>query len=203
MEIILFSILATFAKFRPSGGRKMAAIGGFPQLFGILTTKSTSYMVCALIRWVIRNDSIFGHVGQISLLWWPKMGTVGTFSPLSGMLITHNDMGQMAFLQCRWRPHVRRGLLPVIIPPDEGFFLHCMYLPFLILTIWGSVRIEQTVVGWHNIWWEPLLTNPRYFTSPAHAWYSCWPGFAPWGGSGERTPFITMAVWEATTTPHV
>ena len=45
---------------------------------------------------------------------------------------------------------MRRGMLPIIMLPDGDlrFVLHLV--PFWILTIWGSVHIEETVVGWRN-----------------------------------------------------
>ena len=37
---------------------------------------------------------------------------------------------------------MRRGLLPIIMLPDGNLLLkRCTYVRFLILTIWGSVRI--------------------------------------------------------------
>ena len=57
-------------------------------------------------------------------------------------------MGRMAFILCRWRSHVRRGLLPIIMLPDGNLLLkRCTYVRFLILTIWGSVRMAETQHG--------------------------------------------------------
>ena len=110
-------------------------------------------------------------------------------------------MGQMTFRLRRWRPHVRKGLLPIIMLHGRGFLfaLHLCAGFFLILTIWGSVRIEQGMAIRATFFgWKPPLTNlwPRHFTnqrSTSHAtqscithpgssscsavvWCSCWPG---------------------------
>ena len=95
------------------------------------------------------------------------------------------------------------------------------FVPFCILTIWGNVHIEETVVGCvTNFGWKPPLHNSRNFISrrsTSHAtqsfmplrasshpgspnppswsaWYSCWPGLSPWGESGEHR-------WHTTDTP--
>ena len=44
----------------------------------------------------------------------------------------------------------RRGMLPIIILPDGDLRIVLHLVPFWILTIWGSVHIEETVVGWRN-----------------------------------------------------
>ena len=45
---------------------------------------------------------------------------------------------------------MRRGMLPIIMLPDGDFSIVSYWVPFWILTIWGSVHIEETVVGWRN-----------------------------------------------------
>ena len=45
---------------------------------------------------------------------------------------------------------MRRGMLPIIMLPDGDLCIALHLVPFWILTIWGSVRIEETVVGWRN-----------------------------------------------------
>ena len=45
---------------------------------------------------------------------------------------------------------MRRGRLPIIMLPDGDLRIVLHLVPFWILTIWGSVHIEETVVGWRN-----------------------------------------------------
>ena len=45
---------------------------------------------------------------------------------------------------------MRRGMLPIIMLPDGDLRIALHLVPFWILTIWGSVHIEETVVGWRN-----------------------------------------------------
>ena len=42
---------------------------------------------------------------------------------------------------------MRRGMLPIIMLPDGDLRIVLHLVPFWILTIWGSVHIEETVVG--------------------------------------------------------
>ena len=44
---------------------------------------------------------------------------------------------------------MRRGMLPIIKLPDRDLRI-ALHLPFWILTIWGSVHMEETVVGWRS-----------------------------------------------------
>ena len=44
----------------------------------------------------------------------------------------------------------RRGMLPIIMLPDGDLRIVLHLVPFWILTNWGSVHIEETVVGWRN-----------------------------------------------------
>ena len=42
-------------------------------------------------------------------------------------------------------------MLPIIMLPDGDLRIVLHLVPFfLILTIWGSIHIEETVVGWRN-----------------------------------------------------
>ena len=45
---------------------------------------------------------------------------------------------------------VRRGMLPIIMLRDGELRIVLHLVPFWILTIWGSVHIEETVAGWRN-----------------------------------------------------
>ena len=45
---------------------------------------------------------------------------------------------------------MRRGMLPIVMLPDGDLRIVLHLVPFWILTIWGSVHIEETVVGWRN-----------------------------------------------------
>ena len=45
---------------------------------------------------------------------------------------------------------MRRGMLPIIMLPDGDLRIVLHLVPFWILNIWGSVHIEETVVGWRN-----------------------------------------------------
>ena len=45
---------------------------------------------------------------------------------------------------------MRRGMLPIIMLPDGDLCIVLHLVPFWILTIWGSIHIEETVVGWRN-----------------------------------------------------
>ena len=45
---------------------------------------------------------------------------------------------------------MRTGMLPIIMLPDGDLRIALLLVPFWILTIWGSVHIEETVVGWRN-----------------------------------------------------
>ena len=101
---------------------------------------------------------------------------------------------------------MRRGMLPIIMLPDGNLRIVLHLVPFWILTIWESVHIEETVVGWRNqlcyITPGTSLVNeappmplrasshpgsPNSPSCSALAWYSCWPGLSPWGKSWKRT----------------
>ena len=45
---------------------------------------------------------------------------------------------------------MRRGMLPIIMLSDGEFRIALHLVLFWNLTIWGSVNIEETVVGWRN-----------------------------------------------------
>ena len=45
---------------------------------------------------------------------------------------------------------MRRGMQPIIMLPDGDLHVVLHLVPFWILTIWGSVHIEETVVTWRN-----------------------------------------------------
>ena len=45
---------------------------------------------------------------------------------------------------------MRRGMLPIIMLPDGDLRIVLHSVPFWILTILGSVHIEETMVGWRN-----------------------------------------------------
>ena len=45
---------------------------------------------------------------------------------------------------------MRRGMLPMIMLPDRDLRIALHLMPFWILSISGSVHIEETVVGWRN-----------------------------------------------------
>ena len=62
---------------------------------------------------------------------------------------------------------LRRGMLPIIMLPDGDLRIVLHLVPFfLILTIWRSVHIEETVVGWRNqLRMKTSLRNSRNFIS--------------------------------------
>ena len=45
---------------------------------------------------------------------------------------------------------MRKGMLPIIMLPGGDLRIALHLAPFWILTIWGSVHIEEIVVGWRN-----------------------------------------------------
>ena len=45
---------------------------------------------------------------------------------------------------------MRRGMLPMIMLPDGDLRIALHLVLFWILSIWGSVHIEETVVGWRD-----------------------------------------------------
>ena len=45
---------------------------------------------------------------------------------------------------------MRRGMLPIIMLPDGDLRIVLHLVPFWILTIWGSVHIEESVVRWRK-----------------------------------------------------
>ena len=59
---------ATLAKFWPSNGHRMTENGGFWPLSEKVLTQFNSNLVCTLIEWVFRTDSLLGHVGPILAL---------------------------------------------------------------------------------------------------------------------------------------
>ena len=73
----------------------------------------------------------------------------------------------MAFLLRRWRPHVRRGLLPIIMLPDRDFLfgLHlCAVFEFWLSE--GVFTLRKRWWGGVSYFvWKPPLTNPWHFTS--------------------------------------
>ena len=112
---------------------------------------------------------------------------------------------------------MRRGMLPIIMFPDGDMRITLHLVPFWVLTIWGSVHIEETVVGWRTqlrmktsayITPRTSLVNeappmplrasshpgsPNSPSCSALVWYSCWPGLSPWCDSGDRTPAARTA----------
>ena len=46
---------------------------------------------------------------------------------------------------------MRRGMLPIIMLPDGDLRIALHLVPFWILTIWGSVHMEEIVVGWRRV----------------------------------------------------
>ena len=58
-----------------------------------------------------------------------------------------------------------RGMLPIIMLPVGDLRIALHLVPFWILTIWGSVHIEETVVGVTNFGWKPPLHNSWNFIS--------------------------------------
>ena len=67
------------------------------------------------------------------------------------IISNNNGLNGILFYDCG-DDHIWRGLLPIIMLPNGDFLLRCtcMLFWFWILTTWGSVQIEETVVGWHN-----------------------------------------------------
>ena len=82
---------------------------------------------------------------------------------------------------------------------DLRIALHLV--PSWILTLWGSVHIEETMLWWLSLWYITLRTSqvnkappmplrasshpgsPNYPSCSALAWYSFWPGSSPWDES--------------------
>ena len=66
-------------------------------------------------------------------------------------LINNNNNGPKGhFFYVGGNLMVRKGMLPIIMLPDGDLRIVLHLVPFWILTIWGSVHIEETVVGWRN-----------------------------------------------------
>ena len=59
-------------------------------------------------------------------------------------------MGEWAFALRRWRPHDEERHAAYYYAYRRGLAIALHLVPFWILTIWGSVHIEETVVGWRN-----------------------------------------------------
>ena len=77
-------------------------------------------------------------------------------------------MGPMAFLLHLWRPHERRGLLPIIMLPDRDFLKRCTYASFFKFWLFEGVVVIKRKPwkgGVTNFGWKPPLTNPRHFAS--------------------------------------
>ena len=72
----------------------------------------------------------------------------------SWQLIRHDDilvMGRMGIcFYVGGDLMMRRGMVPIIMLPDGDLRIALHLVPFWILPIWGSVHIEETVVGWRN-----------------------------------------------------
>ena len=64
-----------------------------------------------------------------------------------GKILLHNNGPNGHLFYVGGDLMMRRGMLPIIMLPDEDLRV---VLPFWILTIWGSVHIEETVVRWRN-----------------------------------------------------
>ena len=60
------------AKFWSSSGHKMIENCGFRRLSEKVFMHSNSHLVCTLIGWVSRIDSLLGQVGRNLALWWPQ-----------------------------------------------------------------------------------------------------------------------------------
>ena len=69
-ELIRF--WAMLAKFWPSTVHKRTKNSGFRTLSEKEFMQSSSDLVYTLVGWVLRNDLLSGHFGQILSLWWPK-----------------------------------------------------------------------------------------------------------------------------------
>ena len=62
----------TLAKFCPSSGHKMTENGSVQPLSGKVSAQSNYNLVCTLLWWMLRIDSLLGQVGQTLALWWPQ-----------------------------------------------------------------------------------------------------------------------------------
>ena len=99
--------------------------------------------------------STFGPSCSSSLRFWLWIMWPMTSHQLYGMqdtCILHNNIngpnGHLFYVG--GDPMMRRGMLPIIMLPDGDLRIVLHLVPFWILTIWGSVHIEETVVGWRN-----------------------------------------------------
>ena len=83
--------------------------------------------------------------------WIPDIFDTQVATPLSTNLNNNNDNngpnGHLFYVGGDLM--MRRGMLPIIMLPNgDCIALHLVL--FWILTIWGSVHIEETVVGWRD-----------------------------------------------------
>ena len=89
------------------------------------------------------------HMGVRNL--WGVKSTLAVFLVQCWHNNNNNNNGPNGHLfYVGGNPMMRRGMLPIIMLPDGDLRIVLQLVPFWILTIWGSVHIEETVVGWRN-----------------------------------------------------
>ena len=76
--------------------------------------------------------------------------TVATDAKMGMSMVYNNDGPNCYLFYVDGDIMMRRGMLPIIMLPDGGLRIALHLVPFWILTILGSVHIEETVVGWRN-----------------------------------------------------
>ena len=83
--------------------------------------------------------------------WWRMEYMNSTHAlPCQSKIIYNNNGPNGHFFYVGGDLMMRRGMLPIIMLPDGDLRIVLHLVPFWILTIWGSVHIEETVVGWRN-----------------------------------------------------
>ena len=108
------------------------------------------YIICKHKTHTLKNNTSLDFI--VEQIWWEiLMITRGCFYP-ECFPFYHNDNngpnGHLFYVGGGLM--MRRGILPIIMLPDGDLRIVLHLVPFWMLTIWGSVHIEETVVGWRN-----------------------------------------------------
>ena len=95
---------------------------------------------------------------------------------------------------------MRRGMLPIIMLPDGDLRIALHLVLFWILTIWGSVHIEETMVGWrkqlHHTRGAPIapVVLPLHGTVVGR-------DYLPEASPGSEPGMLARQRWHVTATP--
>ena len=98
----------------------------------------------------VKFEFEFYHFHSRKCIWICCLPEWQPFCPGGDELIYNNNGPNGHFFYVCGDLMMRRGMQPIIMLPDGDLRVVLHLVPLWILTIWGSVHIEETVVRWRN-----------------------------------------------------